>query len=190
MNNKETCEPYYVEPSTEDSIRDTRELITYIRGLHKHHHHHSLVQPILTPRFALSCTPDLLASLGKLALSDKSLAIQTHISENLSEIEATAELFSKEVLDRTAINPNRLGEGTYAGVYDAYGLLRENTILAHAVHFGDEEIEVVRKRKTGISHCPTSNFNLRSGCAKVGKFLDHGVKVRFYLWTFIGHIRF
>jgi len=29
----------------------------------------------------------------------------------------------------------------------------------------------------GVSHCPTSNFNLRSGFAKVGMLLDRGVKV-------------
>lgn len=182
MNNKDTCKDYYVERSTIASITDTQELITYIRSLHKDRS--GLVQPILTPRFALSCTPDLLAALGTLARSDRSLAIQTHISENESEIIFTKRLFSKEVLDKTAINPSSMAKGTYAGVYDAYGLLRENTILAHAVHLEDEEIQVIKRRKTGISHCPTSNFNLRSGCAKVGKFLDHGVKVTiFYLLT-------
>jgi guanine deaminase len=28
-----------------------------------------------------------------------------------------------------------------------------------------------------VSHCPTSNFNLRSGICPVGKLLDHGIKV-------------
>ena len=88
--------------------------------------------------------------------------------------------FSKYVLDKTSINSYAEAQGTYAGVYDAYGLLRENTILAHAVHLEEEEIKIIKKRKTGISHCPTSNFNLRSGCAKVGKLLDHGIKVTNY----------
>jgi len=32
-------------------------------------------------------------------------------------------------------------------------------------------------RKAGISHCPTSNFNLRSGVAPIGRYLDEGLKV-------------
>ena len=69
-------------------------------------------------------------------------------------------------------------ETTYAGVYDAFGLLRENTILAHAVHLEEEEVEIIKARRAGVSHCPTSNFNLRSGCARIGMLLDRGVKVR------------
>ena len=68
-------------------------------------------------------------------------------------------------------------ETTYAGVYDAYGLLRHNTVLAHAVHLEEEEIEIIQARRAGISHCPTSNFNLRSGVADVGAMLDAGINV-------------
>ncbi|KAI0082846.1 guanine deaminase [Panus rudis PR-1116 ss-1] len=163
---------YYVEPSPEVSVAATRELISYIRSLTRDHKS-ALVQPIVTPRFAISCTPELLSSLGDLVKSDPSLAIQTHISENESEIKFTKSLFPPSVLPKEA----KVERTTYAGVYDAYRLLRENTILAHAVHLEDDEIELIRKRKTGISHCPTSNFNLRSGCAKVGMLLDKGIKV-------------
>lgn len=165
---------YYVEPSSEQSLASSEALIKYIRSLSPSHPHildatkpqpalDLLVQPILTPRFAISCTPDLLTSLGNLAASDPTLHIQTHISENLNEIALTKELF-----------PN---SKTYAGVYDDHGLLRENTILAHAVHLEDAEIELIAKRKAGISHCPTSNFHLSSGVARVGEYLDRGIKV-------------
>jgi len=42
---------------------------------------------------------------------------------------------------------------------------------------GDDEVELVKKRSAGVSHCPTSNFNLRSGVCPVGKLLDRGIKV-------------
>ncbi|KAJ6630609.1 hypothetical protein B0H10DRAFT_1982024 [Mycena sp. CBHHK59/15] len=122
-----------------------------------------LVQPILTPRFAITCTSSLLTSLGALAASDPNLRIQTHISENPTEVDFTMSLFP--------------GCSSYAGVYDSFGLLRSNTILAHAVHLNDEEISLVAERKAGISHCPTSNFNLNSGVAKIGQYLDRGIKV-------------
>ena len=157
---------YYIEPSAEVSIRDTKALISHVRSLSypsEIQNTHPLVQPILTPRFAISCTPELLTSLGELASSDPSLHIQTHISENLSEIEIVKNLFPD--------SPH------YTGVYDRFGLLRSNTILAHGVWLKDAEIELIAERKAGISHCPTSNFNLSSGVAPIGAYLDKGVKV-------------
>ena len=162
---------YYVEPSTAHSVEATHQLIRYIRNLTPHPET-ALVQPILTPRFAISCTPDLLQSLGELAVADPSLTIQTHLSENASEIAYTKELFKDHIPP-----PADGKEITYAGVYDAYHLLRENTVLAHAVHLEEEEIELLHRRKAGVSHCPTSNFNLRSGCPKIGVLLDRGIKV-------------
>lgn len=167
----------YIEPSADASIADTQELISYIRSLSN-----PLVQPIITPRFAISCTAELLSKLGTLVTSDTSLAIQTHISENQNEITFTKSLFPIETLPTPPPLPGasqgvKPAETTYAGVYDAFGLLRENTILAHGVHLEDGEVELIKARGAGISHCPTSNFNLRSGCAKVGAWLDKGVKV-------------
>ncbi|KAK0210958.1 hypothetical protein DFS33DRAFT_1296586 [Desarmillaria ectypa] len=157
------CPDYYVEPSAEASIDATESLIAHIRSLNSDHTQEPLVQPILTPRFAISCSSPLLASLGKLASSDASLRIQTHISENQSEVEFTKELFPEC--------------SSYAHVYDSFGLLRSNTVLAHAIHLEPQEMDLIAQRKAGISHCPTSNFNLSSGVAPVGKFLDRGIKV-------------
>ena len=168
MDTKSPNDYDYIESSAEDSIRDTCALIRYIRGLdHYSDGHEPLVQPILTPRFALSCSPDLLTRLHALAASEPTLRIQTHISENETEIVETLKIFSEAK--------------SYADVYDMYGLLRENTILAHAVHLTKDEVELIKQRGVGISHCPTSNFNLNSGIAPIGYFLDRGVKVRLLL---------
>ena len=166
MDTKSPDDYDYIEESAEVSIRDTQALIHYIRSLDHHSNdgHKPLVQPILTPRFALSCSRDLLTRLGSLAASDPTLHIQTHISENEREIEETLKRFSEAK--------------SYADVYDTHGLLRENTILAHAIHLTKDEVELIKERKVGISHCPTSNFNLNSGIAPIGYFLDRGVKVR------------
>ncbi|KAF8505330.1 hypothetical protein JB92DRAFT_2683370, partial [Gautieria morchelliformis] len=77
--------------------------------------------PILTPRFALSCTDDLLSGLGKLPQRHP-----THISENTAEILLTASLFP--------------AHASYAAVYDDFGLLGPTTILAHGCHLSDTEL--------------------------------------------------
>ncbi|KAG6809921.1 hypothetical protein H0H92_014087 [Tricholoma furcatifolium] len=165
MDRPGECPDYYIEKCAHDSLRDTKKLIDHIRSLYSQdavYHSHHLVQPILTPRFALSCTDELLTSLGELAASDTSLRIQTHIAENLGEVEHVKDVFPKA--------PH------YTGVYDHFGLLRHNTILGHAVWLTDAEVKLIAKRKAGISHCPTSNFYLTSGVAHIGAYLDKGVK--------------
>ncbi|KIO27815.1 hypothetical protein M407DRAFT_243264 [Tulasnella calospora MUT 4182] len=148
----------YQESSPAQSLADTETIISYIGSLED-----PLVQPILTPRFAIACCDDLLAGLGTIASQHPDMAIQTHISENPSEIAFTGELF-----------PDC---DTYAHVYDKFGLLREKTILAHGVHLKDDELDLIKSRNAGISHCPTSNFHLSSGIANVADMLDRGIKV-------------
>lgn len=161
-----SCPSYYVEPSAESSLHDTRALIDSIAALaptNSKPGHEPLVQPILTPRFAISCTDKLLEGLGEIAQRDPKLRIQTHISENKAEVTYTLELFPKSK--------------TYAAVYDSFGLLRRGTVLAHAVHLDDSELDLICERGAGISHCPTSNFNLSSGVARVGEMIDRGINV-------------
>ncbi|KAF5349108.1 hypothetical protein D9756_009459 [Leucocoprinus leucothites] len=168
----------YVEESTECSIRDTRHLISHIRSLVPVSKHASigtmpepLVQPILTPRFALACTSDCMNKLGHLADEhervhplEPPMRIQTHIAENPKEYEDVINLYPK-------------ADGSYAKVYEMHGVLRETTVLGHAVHLTKKDIYWIKKKNAGISHCPTSNFYLTSGIAPIGKYLDEGLKV-------------
>lgn len=155
--------PTYVERSATDSLSDTQRLIDHVRSLPNLPTSSALVQPIVTPRFAIACSDGLLRGLGELAAAYPRMAIQTHISENAKEIEFTKKLFPDAK--------------HYADVYDMYGLLRESTVLGHACHLTEDEVSLVKRRNAGIAHCPTSNFNLRSGMANVGRYLDRGIKV-------------
>lgn len=156
--------PTYQESSAQASLQDTLSFISHVEALSPAGDKSSaLVRPIITPRFAISCSTALLEGLGEIARQHPHLPIQTHISENSAEIAYTKGLF-----------PHC---STYAEVYDHYGLLRENTILAHGVHLEKSELALIKSRKAGLSHCPTSNFNLRSGSANVGEWLDNGNKV-------------
>jgi guanine deaminase len=123
----------YIEPSAQQSIVDTKTLIEYIYSLPTN----GLVRPILTPRFAITCTPELLNSLGSMLKSDPALHIQTHISENPSEVAFTKSLFPEC--------------SSYADVYDRSGLLGPRTILAHGCHLEEEELEV-RSNAITIAH--------------------------------------
>jgi guanine deaminase len=102
----------------------------------------------VTPRFAVSCSPTLLRDAGRLA-QEYGLAIQTHLSENLSEIEMVRRLFPKHQ--------------DYLDVYDDFGLLGARSLLAHCIHLSDANWDTLAGRGCAVSHCPDSNFFLGSG---------------------------
>ncbi len=60
---------------------------------------------------------------------------------------------------------------------EKFGLLTDKTILAHCVHLSDNDIEIIKKHNTKISHCPVSNFKLKSGLMAFQKLINSGVLV-------------
>jgi guanine deaminase len=88
-------------------------------------------RPIATPRFAISCSDTLLASIGALVTRDQSLAIQTHLSEN--EVSLPCAVAMKLTIEQTEVEFTKElfpFAKNYTAVYDHFGLLRHNTILA------------------------------------------------------------
>ncbi|OQD79080.1 hypothetical protein PENANT_c063G00961 [Penicillium antarcticum] len=161
MDNPDQCPSYYIDQTADEGLNATIRTIDYIKKLDPNG---TLLNPIVTPRFAPSCSNHSLDGLGKLAAShDPPLWIQTHISENLDEIDLVQQLFPES--------------SSYADVYDKAGLLTKRTILAHGVHLTKDEITLIRERGSKVAHCPSSNSALCSGLAPVRFMLDQGVTV-------------
>jgi len=114
------------------------------------------------PRFALSCTPQLLRTAAAFA-TEHALLVQTHISENLDEVWATRAAFP--------------GSRDYLGVYEDHGLVGPRTILAHCIHLSDDEWARVRDQDVAVAHCPDSNFFLGSGQMPLRRVLELGIRV-------------
>ncbi|KZF21252.1 Metallo-dependent hydrolase [Xylona heveae TC161] len=150
---------WYKDSSASTAVDDTRETIAHIASIDPEH---KLITPILTPRFAPSCSSELLTQLGKLH-AETGLPCQTHISENIPELELVQKLFPQY--------------SSYADVYDAHGLLTPGMVLAHAVYLTPKEQALIKARDAKISHCPASNSSLSSGCARVRTLLDQGITV-------------
>lgn len=147
----------YVE-TTQEAISRTEE---FIQKLREKHGSENLVDAIITPRFAISCTDGLMSALAALA-KKYNAPIQTHMSENSDEI--------KFVLSTHEVDE-------YVEVYRDSGLLTDRTILAHCVHSSDKELDIIKKYNCGIAHCPNSNTSLASGLMNAKKVEKHGVKM-------------
>jgi guanine deaminase len=165
---------YYQDESVEEALAIQDRVTKYIEKIDPNF---TLVKPIITPRFAVSCTANMLAKLGEYARKHPNLPIQTHLSENKAEVDFVKKLFPKE--------------SSYTGIYNSFNLLRTNTILAHCVHLTPEEIELIKSTGAGISHCGSSNTSLSSGEANIRLYKKVG-RSRYRLkigWTqnWIGH---
>ncbi|PKX93346.1 chlorohydrolase family protein [Aspergillus novofumigatus IBT 16806] len=161
MDNPSFCPDYYLDPSPESSVTKSKETIAHIHSIDPDS---TLIKPILTPRFAPTCSPPALRGLAQLAQSyNPPLHIQTHLSENTGEVSLVRELFPQSK--------------DYTSVYDDFGLLTPRTILAHAVHLSPSERELIAARGAKVSHCPASNSALGSGICAVRKLLEAGVEV-------------
>jgi 5-methylthioadenosine/S-adenosylhomocysteine deaminase len=112
------------------------------------------------PRFAVSCTRELLEQVGRLA-RDRGVMIHTHASENRTECE---------------IVETETGMRNVAYL-DQVGLTGRHVVLAHCVHLSDDEIEILLRTRTNVVHCPSSNLKLGSGIAPIVKLLANGVSV-------------
>jgi guanine deaminase len=117
----------------------------------------------LTPRFALSCTREMFRSLSELYELFPTCFVQTHISENKTEVQMVREAW-KDHKD-------------YLAVYEDYGLLGDQTLLAHGIYLSEDELARVGKNGATIVHCPTSNTFLGSGLFPMEKSVGMGVNV-------------
>ena len=148
--------PDYLVDTAESSYVDSKALIERWHGKGRLHY-------AVTPRFAPTSTPEQLSLAGQLLTEYPDLYMQTHISENLKEVEWVKALF-----------PERKN---YLDVYDHFNLLGERSVFAHGVHLCDEECERLAETGSAIAFCPTSNFFLGSGLFNLPMAEKHKVNV-------------
>jgi guanine deaminase len=131
---------------------DSKELIARWHGNGRAHY-------AISPRFAITSTPEQMAMAGALVAEHPECFIQTHLSENHDEIAYTAELYPQA--------------RDYLDVYQSYGLLSEKMFLGHAIHLKAREIDALAETGAHPVFCPTSNLFLGSGL-----FDDAGLRAR------------
>ncbi|HOK13416.1 MAG TPA: amidohydrolase family protein [Candidatus Kapabacteria bacterium] len=143
-------------------IQNTEQVIKDIFSIADKWHKRNKCEFVLSPRFALSCSDELLRRVGEIAASD-GFFVQTHLAESKKELQEVKLQFPEVE--------------NYTSVYDKYNLLTSRTILAHCIYLNEAEIEKIRDRNCIIAHCPTSNKFLRSGIMQAKKYIDCGLKV-------------
>jgi len=126
----------------------------------------------ITPRFAITSTPEQLQVAGQLLREFPDVYLHTHLAENQNEIDWTQELF-----------PNCT---SYLDVYARYGLVSDRAVFAHGIYLDEGDRQVLSECGCAIAHCPTSNLFLGSGLFALHKAKDADLPIKVGLGTDVG----
>lgn len=109
---------------------------------------------------------------ASLTLSDRTLekcveecpqeiGFHSHAAEGVADQEDSIEKYGKRVIER----------------FNDFGMLKDNSIMAHGIHLDDHEMDLLAKSQTWLTHQPRSNMNNAVGVAPVEKMLQIGVRI-------------
>jgi len=147
--------PAALREQTEASIADSLALLDRWHGAAG-----GRIRYCFAPRFAVSCTRELLGRVSELS-RERGVIVHTHASENKDEIE----IVERETGQR---NIEYLNE---------CGLAAPNVVLAHCVHLNNSEMEILSRTGSHVAHCPSSNLKLGSGLAPIVDLLERKISV-------------
>lgn len=117
----------------------------------------------ISPRFAITSTPEQLEASRALVAEFPDCYVQTHLSENDAEIDFSLQLYP-DAQD-------------YTGIYEDYGLLGPRTLLGHCIHLNHRETSVLAETGAVAVFCPTSNLFLGSGLFDRDRLGKAGVRM-------------
>lgn len=117
----------------------------------------------ITPRFAITSTPEQMSAIQTLIAEHPDCYVQTHLSENQFEISETLRLFPDA--------PD------YTGVYEQYGLLGPKSLFGHCIHLSDRERSALAETHAVAVFCPSSNLFLGSGLFDYDGLSEAGIRV-------------
>src|SRR5580698_1318105 len=118
------------------------------------------VQVGLAPNMIWAVNEEGYRETRKLA-DEEHVLITTHVAETNFELETAAATYG---MDDTQFLSD-------------IGFLGPDVIAVHCVHCTTEDIQILRKHGTKVSHNPCSNMYLASGCAPIPEMLAAGVTV-------------
>ena len=118
------------------------------------------ITTMIAPHSPYMCPPDFLKAAVGLS-NEKNVPLHIHLAETKDEVQMIQEKYG--------VRPVHYLE--QAGVFE------RPVLLAHGVHFNDEDFKVLQSVRGGIIHNPVSNAKLGCGISDVKRLLNSGVKV-------------
>lgn len=118
------------------------------------------ISTMLSPHAPYTCPPAYIEKFVE-AAHELGLPLHTHMSETIAEVEQNVRDYGTRPVEHL----------------DRLGFFSRPSLVAHAVHLNDAEIELLAERGVSVSHNPVSNLKLASGVARLPELMKAGVKV-------------
>lgn len=157
--------PEGVLDTPQSAYDDSKALIAEWHGKGRQHY-------AITPRFAITSSPEQLEMAGALCREHPDLHMQTHLSENQAEIAFTLQLYPQA--------------HDYTDVYEQYGLLGRKSLFGHCIHLSEREADALSDTGSVAVFCPTSNLFLGSGLFDYQRYRTRGKALRIAAATDVG----
>lgn len=119
-----------------------------------------LITPAVAPHAIYTNSDETLRRCRRLA-NENNVPLLIHLSETRRE--------NEEIRKQRNASPTQ--------ALNALGLFDGRTVAAHGVWLDDDDLAVIKAKKVGIAHCPSSNMKLASGIAPLSKMLSLGINV-------------
>ena len=120
-------------------------------------------KPIITPRFAPTCTRELIRGLGRLGRKYK-VGMQTHLVESLWEAEQARQLFPECSCDTE--------------IYEKMELMDNGPVIGgHFIFPSEADIRIMQKYDSYAVQCPDSTISVTAGIMQTGALIDRGMKI-------------
>ncbi|TIO06745.1 guanine deaminase [Mesorhizobium sp.] len=157
--------PEGVLDTPQSAYDDSKALIKEWHGKGRQHY-------AITPRFAITSSPEQLEMAGALCREHPDLHMQTHLSENHAEIAYTLQLYPQA--------------RDYTDVYEHYGLLGRKSLFGHCIHLSERETDALSGTGSVAVFCPTSNLFLGSGLFDYQRYRTRDKALRIAAATDVG----
>ena len=154
--NMDIQSPDYLSETAEESLRETEIFLeTYVGNKY--------AKPIITPRFAPTCSFELLKGLGKLGKKYRA-GMQTHLVESRWEAGESVRL-----------NPDCSCD---TQIYEKAGLLENGPVVAaHFIFPSEDDIRILKQCGGYAVQCPDATVNVIAGIMQTAALADQGVKL-------------
>ncbi|MBZ3695307.1 guanine deaminase [Phyllobacterium calauticae] len=155
--------PEGLRDTAQTGYDETKALIAKWHGRGRAHY-------AISPRFAITSTPEQMEMSRVLVREHPECYVQTHLSENRDEVAYATSLYP--------------AAKDYTDIYAGYDLLGKKMLLGHCIYLSDREIAVLAETGSVAVFCPTSNLFLGSGLFDRDRFQTLGA--RFSVATDVG----
>ncbi|MED0679677.1 amidohydrolase [Aneurinibacillus thermoaerophilus] len=118
------------------------------------------VMTMMAPHGAYTCPPDYIERIVARA-HELDLPVHIHMSETEWEVQQNVNDYGTRPVEHL----------------EKLGVFNRPTLVAHAVHLTDEELDTLAKYDVKVSHNPISNLKLGSGIARVPDMMERGICV-------------